>query len=340
MTRNKEISLCMIGAAVITAISALTCRFSVLPPEIACVIGCLSVSALFLIFTYWRYKHISRLSEYLQRLSHGEKALDIRDNAEGELSILKNEIYKVTAALTEQAETLAEDKRELANALADISHQLKTPLTAIGVMADLLDDESLPADKRQDFIANIRAGINRMEWLVLTLLKMARLDADAAVLKKAPTPLSVIVERALAPLLIPIEIKGQNLAISGDDAEIDCDPEWTVEALGNVFKNAVENTPEGGSIDIVYGCNPIYAYISVHNSGPGIDKADLPYLFRRFYRGKNASRESTGIGLSMSSAIMKKQNGDIEAENNQGGVFTLKFYQGGRHVSEKTPSTP
>jgi len=340
MPRNKEILLYLIGAAVITVASVLACRFSALPPEIICVIGCLLVSALFLIFTLRRYKNISRLSDYLRRLSHGEKALDIRDNAEGELSILKNEIYKVTAALTEQAELLTADKRELANALTDISHQLKTPLTAIGVMADLLDDENLPPEKRQDFLANIRASINRMEWLDLTLLKMARLDADAVVLKKESAPLSDVVERALAPLLIPIEIKEQTVTISGEDAEIVCDPEWTVEALGNVLKNAVENTPEGGSIDIVYGCNPIYAYIAVHNSGPGIDKTDLPHLFKRFYRGKNANRESAGIGLSMSYTIMKKQNGDIEAENNQGCVFTLKFYHGGKRVSEKTADTP
>jgi len=332
--RNRDILLYMIGAAVITVASALICRFAALPPEIICVTGCLLISTLFLIFTLRRYKHISRLSDYLQRLSHGERALDIRDNAEGELSILKNEIYKVTAALTERAELLAADKRELANALTDISHQLKTPLTAVGVMADLLDDDALPPEKRHEFLANIRAGIDRMEWLALTLLKMARLDADAVVLKRELTPLSAVVKRALAPLLIPIDIKGQTVTVSGEDAEIACDPEWTIEALGNVLKNAVENTPEGGAVDITYGRNPIYAYIAVQNSGSGIDKADLPHLFRRFYRGKNASCESAGIGLSMSYVIMKKQNGDIEAENDHGGIFTLKFYRGAQ--SDKT----
>jgi signal transduction histidine kinase len=324
-------------AVVVTVAAALACRFSALPPWLVCATACIFLALLFFVFTLLRYRNIARLSDYLQRLSNGEKALDIRDNAEGELSILKNEIYKVTSALTEQAGQLSKDKKELANVLADISHQLKTPLTAVGVMADLLDDDRLPAEKRRDFLANIRTSVNRMEWLALTLLKMARLDADAVALKKEPVLLSVVAERALSPLLIPIELRGQNVTMSGQDASVICDREWTVEALGNVIKNAVENTPENGTIEITYGGNPIYAYIAVRNSGSGINKEDLPHLFRRFYRGKNADNEGVGIGLSMSLAIMRKQNGDIDAANDNGGVFTLKFYhtaQSDKNVTE------
>ena len=321
-----------------TAAMALVCLYTGLPPAVVCISGGLAVTVLFTIYTHRRYKSIARLNDYLQRLAHGEKALDIRDNAEGELSILKNEIYKVTIAQAEQAETLSRDKLELANALADISHQLKTPLTAIGVMVDLLSDENLTDEKRQEFVDNIRASQNRMEWLVLTLLKMARLDAGAVELKPEPVLLSKLVERALLPLLIPIELKEQNVTVTGNDASVACNPEWTAEALSNIIKNAVENTPMNGHIRVEYGVNPLYTYITVRDGGPGVDKADLPYLFKRFYRGKNASRESAGIGLSMSLAVMRKQNGDIEVTNDNGGVFTLKFFRTAKSDKSVTES--
>jgi signal transduction histidine kinase len=325
MVRNKELLHFIAGASVVAVLAAVLCQFAG-SPGIVCAGGCLCVGALFAVYTHQRYKNISRLNDYLRRLTRGEESLDIRDNAEGEMSILKNEIYKITAALKEQAETLTNDKRELVNALMDISHQLKTPLTAIGVMTDLLDNEDVPTEDRQEFLSNIRMSINRMEWLVLALLKLARLDAGAVELKREPVLLSALIERAMSSLLIPVEIREQAVNLSGEDASIICDLEWTSEALSNILKNAVENTPEGGQIVITYGNNPLYTFITVHDGGPGIDKADLSNLFKRFYRGKNAGKDSAGIGLSMSLAIMRKQNGDIEAANDNGGVFALKFY--------------
>jgi signal transduction histidine kinase len=326
MLRNKEMILFLLGAAVITIAAAFICQFAGMP-GIVCAGGCLCIGVLFAVYTLRRYRDIARLNTYLEKLSHGNETLDVCDNAEGELSILKSEIYKVTITLKEQTDTLTKDKRELANALADISHQLKTPLTALGVMTDLLDNDGLPPENRQEFLANIRMSINRMEWLVLTLLKIARLDAGAVDLKQEQTLLSRLIERAISPLLIPIEIKEQTTNIYGQDETIVCDPEWTSEAVGNILKNAVENTPEGGCIEITYGKNPLYTLIRIHDGGSGIDNADLPNLFKRFYRGKKAGKDSAGIGLSLSLAVMRKQNGDIEAINDNGGVFILKFYR-------------
>jgi signal transduction histidine kinase len=364
--RNREFTIFIIAAAIISACASILCQVSALTPDrgfalapgIICLAGCLAVCALFIIHTRRRYRDIARLSAYLARLAQGERGLDIRDNAEGELSILRNEIYKVTAALTEQADVLAKDKQELAGALEDISHQLKTPLTALGVMADLLDNDDLPPAKRQDFLDNMHAVLSRMEWLVLALLKLARLDANAVDMKTEHVPLAELIEDALSPLLIPIEVREQTVNIicpdssrelevqewlaerevqNRQDAAAVCDREWTVEALGNILKNAVENTPAGGRLEISCGSNPLFSFITVKDSGPGINKEDMPRLFQRFYRGKNASRDSIGIGLAMSLAVMRKQGGDIEAMNaggsgsagswNTGGsLFTLKFY--------------
>jgi len=286
-----------------------------------------AVIAWLIIFIVWRSKKIAELCLYLSRMTNGDWSLDIRSNKEGQLSILKNELYKVTHALTEQAAVLQNDKLELANALSDISHQLKTPLTSLGVMTDLLDDDKLPPERRCEFIASIRASQRRMEWLVLSLLKIAKLDANAAELKKGHIAMSVLIDRSLAPMLIPMEIKEQSYTVDGQGEIIVCDPDWTAEALGNIIKNAVENTPQGGHIAISCGQNPLYSFIAVCNSGNGIAKSDLPHLFKRFYRGANAASDSIGIGLAMSLTIMQKQNGDIEAASNNGSVFTLKFYK-------------
>ena len=327
MLRNRDILLYAIFAAVITAAAFVLCLTISVPAAIIALISCLCICAVCMVFTIRRYRKIAGLAEYLKKLSTGKPAMDIRENAEGELSILKSEIYRVTLSLTERADALKADKLELANALSDISHQLKTPLTSLGIMTDLLEDDTLPPEKRREFIASIRTGQSRMEWLVLSLLKLAKLDADAVSLKERAVPLSRLVEKASASLLIPMEIKAQTLSETGSDASVICDPDWTAEAVGNIIKNAVENTPVGGSIAVSYGENPLYCYIEVRDSGSGIDSSDLPHLFKRFYRGKNTGQDSAGIGLSMSLAIMRKQNGDIEVKNDNGGVFTLKFYR-------------
>lgn len=326
MLRNKEIIVFTVIAAVTSAAASVLCFLISIAAGFICLLGCLSVFAACIVFTVRRYRKIAKLSSYLQKITHGEPVLDIRENTEGELSILKNEIYKAAVTLTEQADALHKDKLELSGALSDISHQLKTPLTSLGIMADLLENDNLPQEKRHEFIGSIRAGLDRMKWLVLTLLKLARLDADAAMLKCERVYLSALAEKALAPMLIPMEIKEQTYSVRGDDTEIICDPDWTTEALGNIVKNAVENTPDGGRVEISYGTNPLYNFITVRDNGSGIAKADMPHLFKRFYKGSSASRDSAGIGLAMSLAVMQRQSGDIEFSNDNGSVFTLKFY--------------
>lgn len=327
MLRNREFVIFSATGLVITIAAFALCLTVSWFAAAVCLAGCAGVFAVFAAFTARRYRKISELCGYLQRITLGETGLDIRDNAEGELSILKNEIYKAAAALTERSDALQKDKLELARALSDISHQLKTPLTSLGIMADLLEDDNLPPVKRREFLTSIRAGLDRMEWLVLSLLKLARLDADAAALKSESVPLSLLVNKALTPMLIPMEIKGQTYSLEGEDVSVTCDTDWTAEALGNIVKNAVENAPEGGRVAVTYGENPLYAYITVRDNGQGIAREDLPHLFKRFYRGKGAGRDSVGIGLAMSLAVMRKQNGDIEAANDNGSVFTLKFYR-------------
>jgi signal transduction histidine kinase len=270
------------------------------------------------------------LSAYLRQIEAGDYALDVRDNGEGSFSLLKNDVYKVTVRLREQAELLQKDKTALSNLIADISHQIKTPLTSLGVLADLLAEDP-PEEVRRAFVERLRAQLGRIQWLVTALLKLARLDAGTAAFKSESVDMRRLIERALEPLQIPLEIKKQRLEIHGDDgARFIGDLNWSAEALTNVVKNCVDHTPEGGKIEITYAANPLYAEITVSDDGEGIPHADLPNIFNRFYRGANAGENSVGIGLALAKAIFNAQGGDItvHSQHGMGTRFEIRLFRG------------
>src|SRR5512142_936714 len=248
---------------------------------------------------------VAGLSAYLRQIEAGDYALDVRDNGEGSFSLLKNDLYKVTVRLREQAELLQRDKTALSNLIADISHQIKTPLTSLGVLADLLAEDP-PEKDRRAFVERLRAQLGRIQWLVVALLKLARLDAGTAAFKSEPVNLGELVRQAVETLQIPLEVKKQRLEVHGENgASFTGDLNWSAEALTNVVKNCVEHTPEGGNIEISYSENALYAEIIVSDDGDGIAARDIPHIFNRFYRGENAGENSgasdsgVGIGLAL-----------------------------------------
>jgi signal transduction histidine kinase len=207
---------------------------------------------------------------------------------------------------------------------------LKTPLTSLLVMTDLLCDAQVPPAKRVEFTHNIRLQLERMEWLVSSLLKLAKIDAGAVQFKKEPVAVKELVKKALDPVLIPLDIKEQSVSISGDDAiTFRGDLNWTAEALLNILKNCVEHTPVGGKISISFAENALFTEIVIADNGKGIPREDLPYIFKRFYKGENASPDSIGIGLAMAYSIITGQNGDIEVKSGagKGTEFRIKFYK-------------
>jgi signal transduction histidine kinase len=270
------------------------------------------------------------LSAYLRQIDAGDYALDVRDNGEGTFSLLKNDLYKVTVRLREQAELLQKDKTALSNLIADISHQIKTPLTSLGVLADVLAEDPPEADRRA-FVERLRAQLGRIQWLVMALLKLARLDDGTAAFKSEAVDVRRLIERALEPLQIPLEIKKQRIEMHGDaGASFSGDLNWSAEALTNVVKNCVEHTPEGGRIEITYSGNALYAEITVSDDGEGIASSDLPNIFNRFYRGANAAENSVGIGLALAKAIFTAQGGDISvrSERGVGTSFDIRVFRG------------
>lgn len=291
--------------------------------------GCLLLVS-FIVLEWRRYNKISHLSRYLNQVSNGDYMLDIRDNEEGELSILKNEIYKVTLMLAEQAELLKRDKMYLADSIADISHQLKTPLTSMMVMSELLADGSLNADKREEFTGLIRRQLTRIDWLVSSLLKLSKIDAGTIQMKKEVVLITSVLKSALQPLLISAELKNLTIVQEGEpETSYIGDYDWSKEAFTNLLKNCIEHSNEGGTLKIHYITNTLYTEIIIEDNGEGINSEDIPHIFERFYRGKNASSDSVGIGLAMAKNIFLKQGGRIEVKSKKGigTKFTIRIYK-------------
>ncbi len=329
--RNREVRIYTLILLILAVIFIVSGFLISREAGILIIIYVFSLCSCFYLFTYHRYKQISSLSEYLRRISSGEYSLDIRDNHEGELSILKSEIYKVTLMLSEYNEQLKREKVILSDHMANISHQLKTPLTSMMVMADLLADENLSEQKRKEFISHIQAQLERIEWLVSSLLKMSKLDAGVVEMNKKDVSVKTLIDKAVDPLLISMELKDIQYIdnYSSHLLNLCCDLNWTAEALTNILKNCVEHTPESGKITVLAQDNPLYTEIKIADNGVGIRKEDLPYVFTRFYKGKNSSPDSVGIGLAMSKSIVNNQGGDItvRSEPGKGTQFTIRLYK-------------
>lgn len=273
---------------------------------------------IYLLLSRYRYAQLKKLSMYLQQVYQGDGAFDIPQYREGELSILHSDLYKITRTLQLQKESLQKDKLFLADSLSDISHQLKTPLTSMMIMSELLQDEELPRKQHNQFADALRQQLKRMEWLVSTLLKLSRIDAQ--VLQFHPQQLSVyqLLQESLEPLHIMMELKEQTCTLVCDEGlEVTLDMKWSVE-----------HTPQQGSIHISVQDNPLHTCIRIQDSGKGIPAEELPHIFERFYRGRNASIDSAGIGLAMSKAVFQQQNGDVEAiASEQGACFLIRIYK-------------
>jgi len=267
---------------------------------------------------------VKKLSGDIRRIIDGQ-IVDLRDNNEGEWGMLKNDIHTLAYHKKEQMDVLQEERTAMSDTLVNISHQIKTPLTSMMIMADLLEDA--PPEKSAEFLSNIKAGLTRMEWLASALLKIAKLDAGVVEFGADAISSSELINIALEPLQILLELKNQSIEIVGG-TELTCDRRWTSEALTNLIKNASEISPEGGTIRLETGANPICKWISVADSGAGIEKSRIFSLFKRF-EGSSHDK-GYGVGLPLALAIMRGQNGDIEVDgggNGQGATFTLKFFK-------------
>lgn len=285
-----------------------------------------------LVFFNKIYIEIEKVNKFIEDVLERRKVSNILDNEEGQLGILKNELLRMTNALKENVELLKGEKVFLNNVISDISHQLRTPMTSLMVLNDLLHNEDLPKDKKDEFLLRIRTQLERMEWLVKSMLKLAKVEAGVIDFKKKKEKLSDLINRAIEPMRVPMDIKSQSLIIKGNESDSFIgDIEWSVEALVNIIKNCIEHTNEHGKITIEYEENSLMSKIVVTDTGEGIADKDLPHIFERFYRGKSSNKaDSVGIGLAMAKSIVESQNGVISVESKVGvgTSFYISFYKG------------
>lgn len=328
--RNPEVvkTLCLqifISVSAITAAFIWERRFGVFTLIFSVLLLLIST-----VSTYMRYKRIYELSADVDCILHGnDRELSFDKYQEGELAVLQSEIHKMTMRLREQRWQLEDDKRYLANALADISHQVRTPLTSVNLLVGLLSEPNIPDERRRKLTHELLGLLSRIDWLITTLLKISKLDAGTVQFQQETISLNELIRKATDSLLIPIEIKEQNLYINAN-GNFTGDVSWTVEAISNIVKNCVEHTPNGGEIKITASENLLFSEIVITDDGIGIAKEDLPHIFERFYKSKNAGDKNFGIGLSLTRMIITNQNGVIKAENNaaKGALFTIRFYKG------------
>ena len=293
------------------------------------IVFILILSIIFFKYNHSESKKINEITKYIEEINRGNYKLNIEENTEDELSILKNELYKITIMLKEVAENSQKDKTTLKDSLSDISHQIKTPITSILIMLDnILSDENMPEDIKKDFIKDIKREIINIKFLVESILKLSKIDSNSIKFIKKEVFIKDIINEAVKNVSMLSELKNIEIIVSGDDSiKTICDLKWQVEAITNILKNCIEHSYENKKIYINYNQNNMYTELKIEDNGTGIDAKDLPHIFERFYKGKNSSSDSVGIGLALSKSIIESNNGYIQVDSklNKGTTFIIKY---------------
>lgn len=327
--RNKQFSgVFIIISTIILAAVVTTAFFSIIASVVILVAGLLILLVL-AIDARKRFNAMEQLSTELDEILHDNSRFLITECEEGELAILSSSIRKMTLKLKEQASNLTDEKKVLTDAIADIFHQMRTPLTSMRLSCSMLSEEDLPYEERIRFVRGIKKQLERMQWLVETLLKMSKIEAGTVTFRRERLDAKELVQKACEPLLIPLELRDIKLQITTNDAGLTGDMDWLAEAVGNIVKNCMEHTPEGGQISINAEENAIYTVLTIEDTGKGFDKNDIAHIFERFYKGKNSGSESVGIGLALCRTIITGLDGTIKAENGKdgGARFEIRFYK-------------
>ncbi|MCH5203751.1 MAG: HAMP domain-containing histidine kinase [Oscillospiraceae bacterium] len=330
ITRSPEIRktvICQVCAAVIGFVG---CLFFSVPAAFVLIGVSAAVIFIQLYSLSKRQNKLSMLCDEIDRILHGADTADFGEYREGELSILSAEIQKMTVRLREQNSALYRDKQFMKEALEDMSHQLRTPLTTVMLVLGMLREPELSRQQRAEHIQELHRLLSRMQWMLETLLSLSRLEAGAVEFKTEDIHVEKLIGAALEPLSIAIELK--NITVH---TEIEGSPvfrgdiQYLTEAVVNILKNCMEHTPDGGVITVSVAENGLYTEITVTDSGSGIPEQELLHIFERFYRGSEFSKNGYGIGLSFAQKIISSQNGSIQVRNAKphGAEFEIRMYK-------------
>ena len=290
----------------------------------------LSLILLYLKHEKAQNKEIKKITKCIEEINKKNYSINIDENSEDELSILKNELYKITIMLKEDAENSKKDKLKLKDSLSDISHQLKTPLTSINIMLDnILDNPDMDNNTKEKFIQNIKKEITNISSLATEILKLSKFDANVIKFEDQPVFINDIVKEAISNVEMMAELKNISIKVNNQrNVKLVCDAKWQTEAITNILKNCIEHSKENSTITIDIDSNKIYKQITIRDNGEGIDEKDLPHIFERFYKGKNSYKDSVGIGLALAKTIIEKNNGSVKVDSKKGKqtTFIIKYY--------------
>lgn len=265
---------------------------------------------------------IRALADYLEQVNSG-KALILSTSGEDDFSKLEDEIYKTVTFLYRTKEQAVQVKNDFAENLSNIAHQIKTPITAMSLSVQRMrlgfDGKALHQVEKQ---------LSRLNYLEEALLVLSRLDAGTLFLQKEETDVFTLLVLASDNLQELFSGSGTSIDIpEKGEMMIVADMDWTMEAIMNLMKNCMEHN-KGGTVHCSYAQNPLYTEILIWDEGAGFEREDIPHIFERFYRGKNASEGGIGIGLALAKEIIERQNGTIRAKNRSegGAFFEIRFY--------------
>lgn len=275
-------------------------------------------------------KEIDKIIRLIENINHRNYDLGIEDLSEDKLSILREEIYKTTVMLRENADNSLKDKIEIKNLLQDISHQLKTPLTSVKILLDNINDyPEMDSETRSDFIKKIKREIINITFLIENILKLSKFEVNTVSFVRKEVSVKGLIDEVVGNVASLCDLKGIKVEVVGCKGKMYCDCKWQVEALTNIVKNALEYSYDNSRVVISCESNKLYTGISVRDFGKGMDEEDLVNIFKRFYKGKNASNDSVGIGLSLAKAIIERDNGSVEVSSDKGvgTTFVIKYFK-------------
>ncbi|WP_165056798.1 MULTISPECIES: sensor histidine kinase KdpD [unclassified Adlercreutzia] len=355
--RNRRVACELASMLVVTAVlaAAAACVANA-DAALWCAASGVTCALLFAAFTARRHAEIARLTAEIDDVLLVGRSVDFTSCREGDVEALRCELGKVVARLARTTEQLTQEKRALADAMADISHQIRTPLTAMALMLPAFEHAD-DARERKRLVREVETLSDRVAWLVTSLLKMAKADAGALTVEHAPVSVGDVVARATSPLEAALDLRGVRLEVDCPDAvSFKGDARWSAEALENIVKNCMEHTPAGGRVSVRASEDALATRIVVEDAGAGIAPEDLPHVFERFYRGTHgaargvapgttrgaghgtapesapesafgAAPEGFGVGLSLALALVSAQGGTLRASNapHGGARFEMTF---------------
>lgn len=273
------------------------------------------------------YEKIDGLAKHAGRIGRRIYNIKLDDNFEGAVARVYHAFNEMQSTIKADFEKLEHDRVFLKNLISDISHQLKTPLSSLKMYNEIILQEDL-SETALEFTKKSNEQLERMQWLILGLLKMARIETGSYDMQIKENNLNSIVTASINDFELTLSNKNIDVNLEGDkNVKLKCDASWLKEAIGNIIKNCMEYTPNGGRITVKIEQNPVMVTVKISDTGSGIHPDDLPFIFRRFYRGRGSHTAGSGIGLSLAKSIAEQMGGTLSAGGTygSGAEFTFSF---------------